>query len=255
MELISTTGLAVAKPASTPIELNQKLTTTEYDKHVRHNGDEELQDVGSYQRPVGQLLYLTITRPAICCAVQVLSQFMQHPKQSYLTAALRVDPITQLSAFCDSDWAACPNTRRSITGYVVKLGDTLLSWKSKKQQTVSRSSAEAEYRSLAAVATEVTWLVGLLQESNNEIHHPVDLYCDSKAALQIAANPIFHERTKHIEIDCHFFREKIKNGLLAPYHISTKLQLADLMTKGLGVAQHSFLLSKLGVFNIFYPLA
>ncbi|XP_070014235.1 uncharacterized mitochondrial protein AtMg00810-like [Nicotiana sylvestris] len=254
LELISSTGLAAAKPASTPIELNQKLTTTEYDKHVGHNGDEELQDVGSYQRLVGQLLYLTITRPDICFAVQVLSQFMQHPKQSHLIAALRVvryikgspglgiflkkGPITHLSAFCDSDWAACPNTQRSITGYAVKLGDSLLSWKSKKQQTVSRSLAEAEYRSLAAVTAE-----------------PVDVYCDSKAALQIAANPIFDERTKYIEIDCHFVREKIKSGLLAPHHISTKLQLADLLTKGLGVAQHSFLLSKLGVFDAFHPPA
>lgn len=88
LELISTTGLAAAKPTSTPIELNQKLTTMEYDKHVGHNGDEELQDMGSYQRLVGQLLYLTITRPDICFTVQVLSQFMQHLKQSHLTAAL-----------------------------------------------------------------------------------------------------------------------------------------------------------------------
>nr|XP_016455761.1 PREDICTED: uncharacterized mitochondrial protein AtMg00810-like [Nicotiana tabacum] len=176
LELISSTGLTAAKPASTPIELNQKLTTTEYDKHVGHNGDEELQDMWSYQRLVGQLLYLTITRPDICFAVQVLSQFMQHPKQSHLTTTLRVvryikgspglgiflkkGHITHLSAFCDSDWAACPNTRRLITGYAVKLGDSLLSWKSKKQQTVSCSSAEAEYRSLAAVTAEVTWLVG-----------------------------------------------------------------------------------------------
>ncbi|XP_075098880.1 uncharacterized protein LOC142175782 [Nicotiana tabacum] len=159
-------ALATAKPAFAPIELNQKLNTTEYDKYVGHNDDEELQD-GGYQRL------------------------------------------------------------------------------SKKQQTVSRSSAKIEYRSLVAVATEVTWLVGLLQELNIEIHQPVDLYCDSKAIFQIAANPIFHEKTKHIEIDYHFVREKIKNGLLAPHHISTKLQLVDLMTKDLGVAQHSFLLSKL----------
>nr|XP_009770392.1 PREDICTED: uncharacterized protein LOC104221105 [Nicotiana sylvestris] len=177
----------------------------EYDKYVGHNDDEELQD-GGYQRLVVQLLYLAITRPDICFAVQVLSQFMQHPKQSHLPTALRV---------------------------------------SKKQQTVSRSSAKVEYRSLVAVATKVTWLVGLLQELNIEIHQPVDLYCDSKATLQIAANPIFHEKTKHIEIDYHFVREKIKNGLLAPHHISTKLQLVDLMKKDLGVAQHSFLLSKL----------
>nr|XP_016513771.1 PREDICTED: uncharacterized mitochondrial protein AtMg00810-like [Nicotiana tabacum] len=151
---------------------------------------------------------------------------MQRPKQYHLDAALRVvryikgspglgvflkrGPISHLFAYCDSDWAAYPNTRRSITGYVIKPGDSLLSWKSKKQQTISRSSTEAEYRSLAAVAAEVTWIVGLLQELNVALNQPVYLYCDSKATLQIASNPIFHERTKHIEIDCHFVREKIK---------------------------------------------
>ncbi|XP_019251080.1 PREDICTED: uncharacterized protein LOC109229998 [Nicotiana attenuata] len=131
LELISTIGLAATKPSSAPIELNQKLTTTEYDKHVGHNGDEELQDIACYQRLVGKLLYLTITRHDICFAVQVLSHFMQHPKKSHLDAVLRVvryikgSPglgvflkrgiISHLTAYCDFDWAACPNTRRSIT--------------------------------------------------------------------------------------------------------------------------------------------
>ncbi|XP_019225143.1 PREDICTED: uncharacterized protein LOC109206740 [Nicotiana attenuata] len=121
LELISSTVLAAAKPTSTPIKLNQKLTTIEYDKHVGHNGDEELQDVGRYQRLVGQYI----------------------KGSPGLGIFLKKGPITHLSAFYDSDWAACPNTRRSITGYVFKLGDSLLSWKSKKQQIVSRSSAEA----------------------------------------------------------------------------------------------------------------
>ncbi|XP_018624004.1 uncharacterized mitochondrial protein AtMg00810-like [Nicotiana tomentosiformis] len=168
LQLISEVGLAGAKSISTPIELNQKLTTVEYNKHVGVNGDEELEDIGSYQKLIGKLLYLTITRPNLSFAVQVLSQFMQHPKQSHWDATLRVVryvkvapclgillgtwPIDTLSAYCDSDWASCPNTRRSVTWYVIKLGDSLLSWKSKKQQTVSQSSAEAEYRSLAAAA-------------------------------------------------------------------------------------------------------
>ncbi|XP_016461504.1 secreted RxLR effector protein 161-like [Nicotiana tabacum] len=168
LQLISEVGLAGAKSISTPIELNQKLTTVEYNKHVGVNGDEELEDIGSYQKLIGKLLYLTITRPNLSFAVQVLSQFMQHPKQSHWDATLRVVryvkvapclgillgtwTIDTLSAYCDSDWASCPNTRRSVTWYVIKLGDSLLSWKSKKQQTVSQSSAEAEYRSLAAAA-------------------------------------------------------------------------------------------------------
>lgn len=187
---------------------------------ISWTNDYAFEDVTAYQRLVGKLLYLKVTRPDICFGVQVLSQFMQHPKNSHWEAALRIvkyikrspglgiflkrGSITELHAYCDSDWASCPNTRRSVTGYVVKLGDSLISWKSKKQQTVSRSSAEAEYRSMAAVVAELVWLAGLLKELHIDVSVPIKVFSDSKAAIQIAGNPMFHERTKHIEINCHF---------------------------------------------------
>ncbi|WMV39106.1 hypothetical protein MTR67_032491 [Solanum verrucosum] len=172
LELISDTGLSGAKLVSTPLEANVKLTTIEYDKLTGTTNDPVYKDVTAYQRMVGRLLYLTITRPDISFAVQVLSQFMQRPKLSHWETALRLvryiknchgqgillssTKSLELEAFCDSDWAACPNTRRFVTGYMVKLEDSLISWKSKKQHTVSRSSAEAEYRSMAgAVADSV----------------------------------------------------------------------------------------------------
>jgi len=195
---------------------------------------------------------------------------MKHPKKSHWDAALKVlrylkgspgqgvlmkkGSITNLTAFCDSDWAACPNTRRSVTRYVIMLGESMISWKSKKQHTVSRSSAEAEYRSMAGAVSEIIWLVGLLKDLRIAITTPVRLCCDSKAAIQIASNPIFHERTKHIEIDCHFVREKLKDGLIKLEFVGTKSQLADLLTKGLGTVQHQFLLSKLGVLDVFHPI-
>ena len=143
LELISDCGLGGSKPASTPLESGVKLTTVEYDEATAKTDDPLYANVTAYQRLIGRLLYLTTTRPDICFAVQVLSQFMQKPKVSHWEAALRLvryikgcpgqgillssKDNNELEAFCDSDWASCPNTRRSVTGYVIKLGNSLIS--------------------------------------------------------------------------------------------------------------------------------
>lgn len=225
--LISELGLAGSKPKNAPLEQHVKLTNTKYDAFVE-NGvtDLPLEDMGSYQRLIGKLLYLTITRPDISFSVQCLSQFMSAPKQSYYEAALNIvryikkqpglgllmpsTGTTQVTASCDSDWASCPMFKRSVTGYCVKFGSSLISWKSKKQSTVSKSSAEAEYRSMENTVSELVWIAGLLKELKMKTSLLMELFCDNKAALQIAANPMYHERTKHIEIDCHFIRDKIQ---------------------------------------------
>jgi len=136
---------------------------------------------------------------------------------------------------------------------MVMIGPSLVSWKAKKQTTVSRSSAEAEYRSLASTVSELVWLLGMLKEIGVKVQVPVQVYSDSKAAIQIAANPVFHERTKHIEIDCHFIREKLQQGFIKVNYLPTREQPADVLTKGLSKLQHEHLLSKLGVLNIFAP--
>uniref|UniRef100_A0A3Q7HVG0 Reverse transcriptase Ty1/copia-type domain-containing protein n=1 Tax=Solanum lycopersicum TaxID=4081 RepID=A0A3Q7HVG0_SOLLC len=180
LEQISDMGLSGPKPAATPLESNMRLTTLEYDQSIGLSEDKPLSDVSTYQRLVGKLMHATITRPDICYAVQTLSLFMQTPKESHYEDVTRVvrylkSTIEQgvclqakaadtLTCRCDSDWAACPNTRRSVTGYIIKFGDSLISWKSKKQDTVSRSSIEAEYISMASVVAEVTWLLGLFKK-------------------------------------------------------------------------------------------
>lgn len=153
--------------------------------------------------------------------------------------------------FCDADWASCPHTRKSITGYIIKLGDSLVSWNSKKQNTISRSSTEAEYHSSATTVAELIWIVGLLKDIDFQIKLPVDIYSDSKAEMHIAANPVYYERIRHIEIDCHFIREKILQGLITTKYIHIKEQPVDILTKGLNKVQHEYLSSKLGVYNIF----
>ena len=104
----------------------------------------------------------------------------------------------------------------------------------KKQHTMSRSSAEAEYRSMATTTCELKWLKGLLSTLGVMHSNPMHLYCDSQTALHIAANLVFHERTKHIEVDCHFVRDEIQNGAIHTKYVHTSMQLADIFTKALG---------------------
>ena len=133
------------------------------------------------------------------------------------------------------------------------LEEILLSWKSKKQAVVARSSAEAEYRAMALATCELIWLKQLIQELKFADISQMKLLCDNQAALHISSNPVFHERTKHIEIDCHFIREKIQSGIISTNYVSSNNQLADVLTKSLRGPRIDFIFNKLGAYDVYAP--
>ena len=159
----------------------------------------------------------------------------------------------QIEASADADWAGSPDDRRSISGYCMLVRGNLVTWRSKKQSVVARSSAEAEYRAMAQGICELLWLQKLLEELRLSERSKLTLYCDNKAAISITHNPVQHDRTKHIEIDRHFIKEKLTSGVLNLHHISSQKQLADVFTNGLSHRNFHSLIYKLGMCDIFAP--
>nr|KYP31168.1 Retrovirus-related Pol polyprotein from transposon TNT 1-94 [Cajanus cajan] len=251
--------MLACKPSAVPMESNLKLHT---------NSGSPLADPGSYRRLVGRLLYLTISRPDICYTVHKLSQFVANPHSEHMNAAhmllrylkhtvgqgilFKATFDTKLHAYVDADWGSCLDSRRSTTGFCIFLGNSLISWKAKRQKTVSKSSVEAEYRSLASVFTELTWLRNFLTDFNIDTPYAV-VYCDNKAAIHIATNPTYHESTKHLEINLHYVREQMERGALKLIHVRNHHQLANIFTKTLPRNAFLNILSKLGIENIFLP--
>ncbi|XP_048501643.1 uncharacterized mitochondrial protein AtMg00810-like [Beta vulgaris subsp. vulgaris] len=253
-DLLKEYGMMNCKPVRLPMDSHTKLSSTLGDL---------LPCAEEYQKLVGKLIYLSLTRPDVTFTVNVLSRFMHKPTNVHMQAAKRVlrylagsmsqgillanTSSAHLQAFCDSDWAGCASTRRSTSGFCILLGDSPISWKSKRQSVVARSSAEAEYRSMALTICEVMWLKQLFQDLGVTNMHKTPVFCDNQAALAIASNPVHHEKTKHVDIDCHFIRDKTNEGVVLPTYVSTKHQVVDVFTKLLSTHQHQSLLGKLGV--------
>lgn len=260
LDILKEMGMTGCRPSKFPMEQNHRLCIDDNDPPV---------DEGRYRRLVGRLSYLTVTRPDLVYAVNTLCQFSSSPRQSHMQAAERIVRYLkatlgqgillnttnqlQLTSYCDADWGGCQMTRRSCTGYLTMLGGSPVSWRSKRQTVVARSSAEAEYRAMASTVSEIIWLRWLLAELGVHQQTATPLYCDNQAALHIAMNPVFHERTKHVEMDCYFVRERVQSQEIQPLKIRSGAQLADMFTKALGQERLLKLCSKLGTVNLHAP--
>lgn len=258
-DILTRVGMMNCTGVSTPLSSSEKITA--------HQGTLlGPEDSTNYRSMVGALQYLTLTRPDISYAVNKVCQYLHAPTTVHWTAAKRIlryvkhtmtvgltfakSPSTLVSAFSDADWAGCVDDRRSTGGFAVFFGPNLISWSAKKQATVSRSSTEAEYKSLANATAEVIWVQSLLTELGVRKTQTPCLWCDNLGATYLSANPVFHARAKHIEIDFHFVRERVLKRQLEIRFIPSKDQVADGFTKPLPARafedfKHNLNLSKL----------
>lgn len=256
LDLLAKVGMADANSISTPMSTTTTLT--------KESGDLLISPT-EYRMIIGSLQYLSLTRPDVAFSVNKLSQFMHSPRTTHWSALkrllryvkgtlsqgilIRQDTPLDLHGFSDADWAGNRDDYTSTTGYLMYLGASPISWSSRKQKTVARSSTEAEYKALADSSCEVLWITSLLNELGVKLSKQPVLYCDNMGAKSLSANPVFHSRMKHIALSYHFVRQQVQTGLLRVAFVSTDDQLADVLTKPLLRARFQTMLFKLGLSN------
>ena len=240
------------KPIATPMEVNAKLSMEDTSPPI---------NVMKYRQLVGSLIYLCNTRPDLSYVVGVLSRFSNQPRNNHWKAGMRVlryikgtldygvtyKAGSSLTGHCDSDWAGDIDSRKSVSGYCFSLGSGIFSWISKKQPTVALSSTEAEYKAACFASCEAVWLRRILWHLGVQEEHATVLRCDNQSCMAIAKNPVFHARTKHIEIQYHYVRELIKDGIVELVYCPTAENGDDISTKALGKEQIQVHLRSLGI--------
>lgn len=253
-DLLKKFGMLNSKPESTPMNVNEKL---QYEDRA------EKADASSFRSLVGGLIYLTHTRSDIAFSVGLISRFMQHPSKFHLGAAKRVlqyiartmeygiwySRVSKLSlcGYTDFDWAASLDDRHSISANVFTLGSGVIRWSSKKQGSVALSSTEAEYIAASSAAFQAVWLRRMLAELQQRQDGATDIFCDNHSTIFMSRNPVYHQRTKHVDTRCHFIHELVVNGDISLVYCNTNEQLADIMIKALSKEKFIYFRAFLGV--------
>lgn len=253
-DLLAKHDMASCSPVPTPMSTGHHLTKS---------SGSPISNASQYRSIIGALQYVTLTRPEIAFSVNKLSQFLSLPMTEHWEACKRLlrylkgsihfglhfyhCGTLQVNCYSDSDWACDKDDRKSVAGYAVYLGSNVVSWCSKKQQVVSRSSTEAEYRALAQATSEVVWIENLLSELKIKLVTEPIMWCDNQGAIALAYNPVYHAKTKHVELDIHFIREKIAAKKIEVQFVPSEDQTADILTKPLTFDRFHYLRSKLNV--------
>ncbi|KAI9160575.1 hypothetical protein LWI28_009567 [Acer negundo] len=254
LDLLTHTNMIDAKPVQTPLPTSPPITL---------RSGTILDDPTNFRTVVGSLQYLSLTRPDFSFAINKLSQYMHQPTSDHWELVKRLlrylcgtlddgtvlhrDSQVSLHAFSDANWAGNKDDFSSTSAFIVYLGKNPISWSSKKQHTIARSSTEAEYRSVATTAAELNWVCFLLTDLGLPLSTTHVIYCDNLGATQLCSNPIFHSRMKHVAIDFHFIRDQVQSGSLRVAHVSSKDQHADALTKPLSRVIFQSLKDKIGL--------
>ncbi|RVW46696.1 Retrovirus-related Pol polyprotein from transposon RE1 [Vitis vinifera] len=261
LDLLQETGMSGCQPVNTPIEEGLKLCV---------EPNQVSTNKGRYQRLVGRLMYLAHTRPDLAYALSVVSHYMHNPGEQHMNAVMHILRYLKnapgkgilftknvdhqsIEVYTDADWAGAVDDRRSTSGYFTFVRGNLVTWKSKKQNVVAHSSAEAEFRDMTLGLCEALWVRLLLQDLSYLSRQPIRLFCDNKAACDITHNPVQHDHTKHVEVDRFFIKEKLDDKIVELPKIRSEDQLADILTKAVSSQVFSKFLDKLGMCDIYAP--
>lgn len=254
-KILEKAGMMDCNSTKFPMDPKECLTKDEGGKMV---------DATQFKSMIGGLRYLVHTRPDIAYSVGIVSRFMEHPAILHLNAAKRILRYVKgtlefglvytkesgnnlLTGYSDSDMGGSIEDRKSTGGMVFYLNESLITWVSQKQRCVALSTCEAEFMAATAAACQAIWLRKLLGQLTGNNVGPVVLYIDNRSAIDLAKNPVFHGRSKHIDIRYHFIRECVERGEIVIKHVVTDGQRADIMTKALNTVKFENMRKLLGV--------